>query len=222
MWFATPDILRIYAGDGKKMGGDPVLRTLHIYEYVVSSKSFRETGSYQKTDRNLIFSANQDGTRLFVRRPEGGTDVVDAVTGAVLFNIDGARVASFADGRVAVLRGNAVRILNADGTVSKEFAIDNGPDDFVSLRAMVGSRVLVVINPRLVSGKYRVYLADANAGTVLRREEGLLPVMTARYFGDVRQVELASEPVIADRDRNLLRWNPVSNEKTLLVRVRKG
>jgi hypothetical protein len=222
MWFATPDILRIYAADVQKSSSEPVLRTLHMYEYVVSTKTFRETGAYQKTDRNLFFTANQDGTRLFVRRGDGGADVVDAVTGAVLLTVDGTRVASFTDGRLAVLKGSTVRILTREGAVAKEIAIDNAPDDYVALRAMSGSKILVFVNPRLDNGKSRVFVADANTGAIVRREEGISPAMSMRYYGgDLRQVELAPEPIIADRDRDFLRWNPITNEKTVLVDIKK-
>jgi ABC-type transport system involved in multi-copper enzyme maturation permease subunit len=202
-WFASPDVVRVY------MFAAPAFQ---IYEYDIRTRSYAKTGEFQRTDKNMYFIASADGSRLFVRDPAAGITMVDGRTGAQLMSFPDVRaVTMLPDGRFLGIAKNQLRIMGAAGVVEREVAVEG---NFWSARAIGNDKALLVSSLR---NTWKVTLIDVNTGAVIRREDGLQPHYFDQPPGDSRRTSLNPDQLFTDAGGNLVHWNPLTNEKNILI-----
>jgi hypothetical protein len=211
-WFVSPEVVRLYIvnppNDSRAVAA---LRTLDIYEYDIRTRSYAKTGTFQKTDANLLFSANADGSRLFVRNSDGGVVMIDGRTGAGMMSFPDLRnIAMMQDGHLVGI-GRTIRIMNAAGAVEREIAVDG---ELWTTRPIAADKFLITTRTRTKT--WQVSLADVTSGAIVRSEQGLQPVY-GDWSGDLRRVVANPNQLFVDEKGDLVRWNPLTNDKKLLI-----
>jgi hypothetical protein len=201
-WFASPDVVRVY------MFAAPAFQ---IYEYDIRTRSYSKTGEFQ-TGKNMFFVASADGSRLFLRDPAGGMVMLDGRTGAQLMSFPDVRsVTMLPDGRFLGIAKDHLRIMSAAGVLERDVAVEG---DFWSARAIGTDKALLVSN---LQKTWKITLIDVNTGAVIRREDGLQPHYFDQPPGDSRRTSLNPDQLFTDAAGNLVHWNPLTNEKNVVI-----
>lgn len=223
MWFDTPDTLRVLSVGGPK-GNDVQTRTLEIFRYDLRNRTLTKTGQYQKTDAHFYFWANADGSRLFTRSgPSGGTDIVDAITGARIASLPRTRqITPLSDGRFATVDVSTLRILSANGTPEREIQLADPAQgiEFWTSRVIGPATLLAVGNRGTNSRMTEIAIVDLTSGAVVSRESGMQPLFLDQPISDPRRAPLSPDLLFADAKGNLVHWNPITKEKKTLIAVR--
>jgi hypothetical protein len=224
MRFTTPTVLRIWTFTGERMTPTPVPRAIQVFEYDTSMRSLRMTGQFSDTARYLFFSADATGSHLIVRNPQGGNTLIDGRTAAPLATLPPlTRTSILSDGRIAGVEApqgadtsNVLAVFNNNGVLERKISFDR-PAIFMAREIAPGKMLVGARNGLGESARgWVVMLVDINSGTILRREDDLLPVWVNNY-ADVRREPFNANQLFIDVHGAVLRWNLLTNEKSVLV-----
>ncbi len=223
-FFLSPNLVRTYA---EHQGN-----VITIYEFDVIRRQLQKTGQFSENAHHQFFTASSDGKELLVRvrGKEAGEPsryvVRDARTGAVITELppgngfgmmlsDGALVLPEKRSGEYVL--NVVR-----GGVTQR-SIPLGAYDHASPSSeLAAGRILVRASRDASPRQWASLVVDIQRGTVERVGEGLRPAAWWWFANDMRALRQGKQVAFVDQNDALVRWNPLTGEKKVLLGGRKG
>jgi ABC-type transport system involved in multi-copper enzyme maturation permease subunit len=190
--FAMNDLVRIYAGDD---------RSTTIFEYDVVKRDFHRTGEAPVG----FFHLNRELTRSIQYWKRSKLEIRDARSGALVGTGPTAAYSArfMRDGRIVAIHENrkVLEVLSPDGALIHEINLPGEADWAPSFSN--GRAIIMMRKPNLTS-----VVVDVDRGVVLRTERGVIPM----YVTD-------SPTLLAwDGKRNVIVWNPTTNEKKIVAR----
>lgn len=212
MWFMSPDVVRVFQATPSTNSVQP--HELAIFEYDLRSRAFTRTGSFQRPARYFGFTASSDGSRLFVRTDGHGVSVLDGRSAAVLMTLND-NVGWFRplpEGRMIGSVSGGLRVFNAAGAVERDIPIGARNYGFFPVAA---DRVLV--EAKTNSG-FEELVVDVNSGSIVRRVKDLRPIDGDWFLYDGRYSAPSPDHLFIDSKGQLIRWNAITNERTVLVK----
>lgn len=220
MWFATPDVLRLHTITGSKLGNLTGKREARMYEYNLRTRQLQQTGSYEQMSNRFLFTViSPDRRSVVVRLPEdAGAAILDSRTLAPLSNVSipAQRHAFLDDGRMIGLLPDKLVVFTSNGAVEREVAIPGAnPTSSWFVRELTNGKVLAAGRTRDGSGSigWAIYAVDANTGAVLRETRDLEPLIGGWWTRE----SLGENVLVRDASGSILRFDPVTNEKMVLV-----
>lgn len=222
MYFVGPDVVRVIDQSLGSVKEESV--ALNIYEFDAPRRALARTGGATFATKNAYFSASADGSRLLVRMyPTRRAAVIDARTGATVVEwptgTAGAWPQFLSDGSLAGFtreaNGFRFRTITTSGAIVSEvllpgwerasFAREIAPGKVLAWLSRPGSRAVII---------------DVKRGVVEQSVDGLRVVMDAGSTADPRRAPIdASQPIVGmDAAGSLVRWNPATGERTVLVK----
>jgi len=221
MFFASPDVLKIFTAD--KILGSPAAepRTIASLTYDVPSRTLRHLGQTTISARFMRLESNADASRVILYPTSVAPLLCDGATLQPIATLPRHRTSVFLrDGRIALVSvDRTVSLIVTDPNGLPQRTIDLGTGWGIYRSAEVGPGSVMVSIAEQQGGKsYRAVTVDVDRG-VLRTQRDL--VAAKRRFlsigGDPRTLPERPEQLMTTKEKTLVSWNALTGETKTLV-----
>lgn len=221
LFFATPNLLRMYAVDRNEWTRQPETRTIDVSEFDLTTHAMQHMASLMIPARILTITASPDGSRVLIRTFITPLLLCDGRTLQEQAQFDASAGVFLADGRIATVHVDRVNdsslaVSTADGVTTKTIDLPGTRSVYVPF-AVAPTKIALSTFDR-DTAKRQTLIVDIDRG-VVRRDTGLMPPFVdwtgGSGPGDPREPIAFPQRIMTDTAHgSMIRWNALTGEKT--------